>query len=75
MLSPTPQTDSYSDRERPGERPSFLFDGPTNTSTQGLPVPLIYGRMRVGSIVVSADLSADDIALGSDYEPDDPVAT
>lgn len=74
MLTSQPKTDSYSERERPEERPSFLFDGPTNTSTQGLPVPLIYGRVRrAGSIVVSADLSADDIGIGDDYEPSDPV--
>ena len=74
MLTSPPAVDSYSERERPDERPSFLFDGPTNTSTQGLPVPLIYGRVRrAGSIVASADLSADDIGIGDDYEPSDPV--
>ena len=73
MLTSPPAVDNYSERERPDERPSFLFDGPTNTSTQGLPVPLIYGRMRTGSVVVSADLSADDIGLGDDFEPSDPV--
>jgi len=67
LLTSPPTTDSYSDRERPEERPSFLFDGPTNTSTQGLPVPLVYGRMRVGSIVVSASLTAEEI----DITPDD----
>lgn len=66
MLMSPPQVDSYSDRESPDERPSFLFDGPVNTSTQGLPVPLIYGRMRAGSVVVSAGLSAEDIPL--EYE-------
>lgn len=55
--------DSYADREKPEERPSFLFDGPTNTSTQGLPVPLVYGRMRAGSMVVSSGIAAEDIAI------------
>jgi len=61
MLSPTPQTGDYGERERPDERPSFLFDGPTNTSTQGLPVPVIYGRVKVGSVVASAGMTAEEL--------------
>lgn len=64
MLMSPPAAD-YDSRERPDERPSFIFDGATNTSTQGLPVPLIYGRMRTGSIVVSAGLTAEDIPINS----------
>ncbi len=45
--------------ERPDERPSFLFDGPVNMTEQGGPVPLLYGRMRVGSVVISAGLSSE----------------
>jgi len=62
MLMSPPSAD-YDSREKPDERPSFIFDGATNTSTQGLPVPLIYGRMRTGSIVASAGLTAEDINL------------
>lgn len=63
FLTTTPKVASYSSRERPEERPSFLFDGPVNTSTQGLPVPIIAGRMRVGSVVISAGITAEDIPL------------
>ena len=35
---------------------SYLFSGPENTAAQGIPVPLGYGRLRVGSVVVSASL-------------------
>lgn len=63
MLTKSPSA-NYSSRTAPDQRPSFLFDGPTNTSTQGLPVPLIYGRMRVGSVVVSAGLTAEQIKAG-----------
>lgn len=59
----SPPAANYDERETADERPSFLFDGPVNTSTQGLPVPLIYGRMRVGSVVVSAGLTAEDIPI------------
>lgn len=51
----------YSGRSSTDERPSFLFDGATNTSTQGLPVPVIYGRVKTGSVVVSAGLSAEKL--------------
>jgi predicted phage tail protein len=35
--------------ERPENKPSFLFDGPVNTITQGHPVPVGYGKAFVGS--------------------------
>jgi predicted phage tail protein len=46
----------------PGNNPSFLFNGVTNNSQQGGPVPLVFGTHLVGSIVVSAALVAEDIA-------------
>lgn len=38
------------------EKKSFLFDGPINTFEQGGPVPIVYGLIRVGSIVISGGL-------------------
>lgn len=60
LLAPSPAA-SYNDRESPDQRPSFLFDGPVNTSTQGLPVPVIYGRIKTGSIVVSAGMNSEEM--------------
>lgn len=60
MLAPSPQS-NYTDREQPDQRPSFLFNGPVNTSTQGLPVPLVYGRILTGSVVISAGMSAEEL--------------
>lgn len=60
MLIKSPSA-HYGSRTSPAQRPSFIFNGATNTSTEGLPVPLIYGRMRVGSVVVSAGLSAEQL--------------
>lgn len=60
MLAPTPQS-GYEERESPDQRPSFLFDGPVNTSTQGLPVPVVYGRIKTGSVVVSAGMTAEEL--------------
>lgn len=47
--------------ERPENQPSYAFDGPVNTSTQGNPVPVCYGRAVVGSQVISAGLSVDPL--------------
>lgn len=60
MLSPTPATDNYNDREK-DDKNSFVFNGAANVVEQGQPIPLVYGRFRVGSIVASSGLSAEDI--------------
>jgi predicted phage tail protein len=39
--------------------PSFLFQGASNSTQQGVPVPVVYGRMIVGSIVVSVGIDAE----------------
>lgn len=49
--------------ERPENKPSFIFNGAVNTTAQGHPVPIGYGRMRVGSAVISAGIAAEDVAL------------
>lgn len=56
-------TSSSSGNEKEADKASFLFDGPTNQSTQGVAVPRGYGRMLIGSIVVSAGLYAESIAV------------
>lgn len=43
------------------QRASFLFNGATNVSEQGGPVPVLYGRMRTGSTVISVDVSSEQI--------------
>lgn len=40
---------------------SFMYDGPSNSSTQGGALPIIYGRMRVGSVIVSAGVTVENI--------------
>lgn len=65
MLTSTPDA-TYEDRERPDQQPSFLFDGAVNTSTQGIAVPVGYGRMRVGSVVISAGLRVEEMDMDED---------
>jgi predicted phage tail protein len=38
---------------------SFTFSGIVNTSKQGLPIPVAYGRVFVGSAVISSGLDVD----------------
>jgi predicted phage tail protein len=59
LLSPTPKP--RVGREPTDKRESFLFNGPENVVTQGGAVPLVYGRARVGSVLISAGLTAEQI--------------
>lgn len=53
---------SYDSRELADDaRQSFLYNGPVNKSAQGQAIPLVYGRVRVGSIIASAGISAEAI--------------
>lgn len=58
MLSP--QQQGLSSADGPENGASYNFNGPVNTMAQGNPVPLLYGRMIVGSSVVSAGIYAED---------------
>lgn len=42
---------------------SYIFNGPTNRSAQGVAVPRGYGRLKIGSIVVSAGLFAEEMPV------------
>ena len=61
LLSPTPHAAPSYSAERPEARPSFIYNGPTNTAEQGGPIPVVYGRMRVGSALVSSSVSTDQV--------------
>jgi predicted phage tail protein len=67
MLSPTPGSD-YGSREDTTQ--SFLFNGVQNTAEQGGPIPLIYGRFMVGSKVVSAAVTTEDISASTGTSTD-----
>lgn len=42
--------------------PSSVFNGAVNTTSQGNPAPVCYGRLIVGSQVVSSGLSAEQVS-------------
>ena len=49
---PKPQMDNNS--EQSAKTKSYEFNGEANIQRQGRPVPIGYGRLRVGSYVVGA---------------------
>ena len=55
LLTPTPRlaTGENSDAD---PRKSYSFSGVQNTSRQGVPIPVIYGEVLTGSIVISAGI-------------------
>lgn len=59
LLSPAPQP--LNGRNEVDRRESFLFQRAENVSAQGGAVPCGYGRFRVGSVVISAGLEAEQI--------------
>jgi predicted phage tail protein len=42
---------------------NYAFSGPVNTTNQGNPVPILYGRLTVGSQVISSAFSTDQIPV------------
>ena len=57
-LSPQPDTGLERGREA-AKLESFVFNNVVNTAKQGLPVPIAYGRVFVGSAVLSSGLDVD----------------
>ena len=58
-LSPQPSLDSTLDESAQLE--SFSFSNVVNTSKQGLPVSIAYGRVFVGSAIISSGLDVDEV--------------
>jgi len=56
MLSPTPDNTSFDDPN------SFTFNGILNTINAGVSIPVVYGEVFTGSIIVSAGLDTEDFS-------------
>ena len=59
-ISPQPDLDRTIDESVQLE--SFSFSNVVNTSKQGLPVPIAYGRVFVGSAIISSGLDVDEVS-------------
>ncbi len=62
IASALTKTSSYSSDS--DDDTSYSFGGPENVASQGGCVPLVYGKMIIGSTVISSGLSVED------YDPD-----
>lgn len=63
MLSPQPKLGKSADSA--ANQSSYVFSGPVNTTAQGNPVPALYGRMIIGSAVISAGIDAEDYSAAT----------
>lgn len=59
MLTPVPPVE---EREQ-DPRLSFNFSGIQNTSRAGVPVPVIYGEIMAGSVVISANIENEQVEV------------
>ena len=58
MLSPQPG--GLASKQSADNQASYAFGGVTNTAAQGYPVPLGYGRRRIGGAIISAGIYVED---------------
>lgn len=61
LLAPTPKTPKES------EVTSNIFNNTDNVANQGIPVPCVIGRFRVGSVVMSMGVAVDQIGTDGQY--------
>lgn len=59
MLAPQPQIPDFQSPNDP--RISFNFSGIQNVTRAGTPIPLVYGEIFTGSVVISAQVDTEQI--------------
>ena len=59
LLFPLPEPQKFSSEEDP--QLSFNFSGVQNTSRAGTPVPIVYGEIVTGSVVISSAVDTNQV--------------
>ena len=59
MLFPVPKQPEFSSEQDP--RLSFSFSGTQQTSRAGTPVPIVYGEIFTGSVVISGGVDTEQV--------------
>ena len=59
LLFPLPEPEKFNSEEDP--QLSFNFSGVQNTSRAGTPVPIVYGEIFTGSVVISAAIDTNQV--------------
>lgn len=60
LLTPTPTAPQSADQQE-----SYLLDATGNLLEQGNPVAVVFGEAFVGSVVISAGITSDEMAIGA----------
>ena len=61
LLFPVEQPKEFNSEEDP--KVSFNFSGVQNTSRAGTPVPIVYGEIFTGSVVISAAIDTNQVEV------------
>ena len=61
MLFPVPKMPEFSSEQDP--RLSFSFSGTQQTSRAGTPVPVVYGEIFTGSVVISGGIDTEQVQV------------
>ena len=61
MLFPVPKMPEFSSEQDP--RLSFSFSGTQQTSRAGTPVPIVYGEIVTGSVVISGGIDTEQVQV------------
>ena len=59
MLFPLPKPQEFKSEQDP--QLSFSFSGTQNTSRAGTPVPIVYGEIVTGSVVISGAIDTQQV--------------
>ena len=59
LLFPLPKDNGFDSEQDP--RLSFSFSGLQNTSRAGTPIPIVYGEIMTGSVVISAAIDTNQV--------------
>lgn len=68
-LTPKPKSEGAASPKE--EAPSYIFRGAQNTTQPGTAIPLVYGEVLTGSVVISVGVSTEDIPIPIP-EPEEP---
>lgn len=66
LLSSPPKFDPFQTIGNNNGTPSYIFNGPENTTREGGPVPVGYGRVLIGSQVIAASYNISNIGQFTD---------
>ena len=62
LLTPIPEAEPSAEIEAGIKNSSFIFNNPSNVASQGQAIPIVYGKLRVGSQVVGTTISNHNLS-------------